>query len=118
MGPRIPLNPPLQGSLSKDQSQLMTMPLQQPQFPMVPPGAMLLPGGTTPVPAPIPMSVGAGQVPPDDAPLSGSAMMVPVSVPLQDEKVSTPWGWKRVLLGEAIVFFSPSGIQLKSKEEI
>ena len=89
-GPRIPLNPPLQGSLSKDQSQLMTMPLQQPQFPMVPPGAMLLPGGTTPVPAPIPMSVGAGPVPPADASLPGSAMMVPVSVPEPDEKVLTP----------------------------
>ena len=45
----------------------------------------------------------------------------PVAAPavvLAPEKVSVPWGWKRVLLGEQVVYFSPSGIQLKTVAEI
>ena len=37
---------------------------------------------------------------------------------VQQEKVTVPWGWKRVLIGENIVYFSPSGIQLKTRQEI
>lgn len=36
----------------------------------------------------------------------------------QMDKVQSPWGWKRVLLGDKIVYFTPSGIQLNSKDEI
>ena len=46
-------------------------------------------------------------------------MIISGSVPsVSQEKVSVPWGWKRVFLGDQIVYFSPSGIQLKSSTEI
>ena len=35
-----------------------------------------------------------------------------------EKKVAVPWGWKRLLLAETVVYFSPSGIQLKSLEEV
>ena len=34
------------------------------------------------------------------------------------DRVSVPWGWKRVFMGDQVVYFSPSGIQLKTLEEI
>jgi len=46
------------------------------------------------------------------------SMMIPPSVPGSQGKVSVPWGWKRLFLSDKIVYFSPSGIQLKSIEEI
>jgi len=46
-------------------------------------------------------------------------MIISGSMPsVSQEKVSVPWGWKRVFLGDQIVYFSPSGIQLKSSTEI
>ena len=37
---------------------------------------------------------------------------------MPDMKVGVPWGWKRLLLADTVVYFSPSGIQLKSIEEV
>ena len=43
--------------------------------------------------------------------------VVPAPVSLE-KKAAVPWGWKRLLLAETVVYFSPSGIQLKSIEEV
>merc|ERR1712013_164638 len=50
---------------------------------------------------------------------SSSANVSPIMIPPGSQgKIPVPWGWKRLLLSDKIVYFSPSGIQLKSPEEI
>eukprot|EP00090_Calanus_glacialis_P002090 TRINITY_DN11563_c0_g1_i1.p1 TRINITY_DN11563_c0_g1~~TRINITY_DN11563_c0_g1_i1.p1 ORF type:complete len:2112 (+),score=439.27 TRINITY_DN11563_c0_g1_i1:899-6337(+) len=68
----------------------------QPGMQMLPPGAMINSSPSTNV----------------------SSMMIPSTMPGPQGKISVPWGWKRLLLTDKIVYFSPSGIQLKSSEEI
>ena len=105
MNPRIPGMVPLRGpaptnfnSLSNDQqSQMMNLqPLRTGQQQEV----QIFPPQMIPVGASMPMVI------------AGSMANV------QQEKVTVPWGWKRVLIGENIVYFSPSGIQLKTGQEI
>ena len=71
-----------------------------------PPAAFLPVRTPSPVPAPPP------QLP---APLP---VLPPAPNPNPVPKVSVPWGWKRVFLADKVVYFSPSGIQLKSADEI
>ena len=105
MNQRIPGMAPLRGpapinfnSLSNDQqSQMMNVqPLRTGQQQEV----QIFPPQMIPVGASMPMVI------------AGSMANV-----MQD-KVTVPWGWKRVLIGENIVYFSPSGIQLKTGQEI
>ena len=58
--------------------------------------------------------------PPQMIPVGASMPMVIAGsmANVMQDKVTVPWGWKRVLIGENIVYFSPSGIQLKTGHEI
>lgn len=53
-----------------------------------------------------------------------TVMIPPNGMPQQMMKpdpgagVSVPWGWKRLVLQDHVVYFSPSGIELKNHEEI
>merc|ERR1719412_254433 len=83
-----------------------------PRFPG-PPMAVQPPQGSVQLPMPMsstgqPVNMGMPQV---------QVAVVPAPVSLE-KKVPVPWGWKRLLLAETVVYFSPSGIQLKSLEEV
>merc|ERR1719266_1508251 len=83
-----------------------------PRFPG-PPMAVQPPQGSVQLPMPMsstgqPVNIAMPQV---------QVAVVPAPVSLE-KKVAVPWGWKRLLLAETVVYFSPSGIQLKSIEEV
>ena len=106
MNQRIPGMIPLRGpapinfnSLSNDQQSQM-MNVHQPFRTGQQQEVQIFPQQMIPVGASMPMVI------------AGSMANV------QQEKVTVPWGWKRVLIGEKIVYFSPSGIQLKTGQEI
>lgn len=97
---------------------------------MVPPGNLLAANQPTflpptqpqPLPPPPPHlnynnSLSKDQICPTPDPRAQLGVSAPAVV-LAPEKVSVPWGWKRVFLGEQVVYFSPSGIQLKTMSEI
>ena len=84
-----------------------------PRFPG-PPMAVQPPQGS--VQLPMPMS-STGQPVNIAMPQQVQVAVVPAPVSLE-KKVAVPWGWKRLLLAETVVYFSPSGIQLKSIEEV
>ena len=65
----------------------------------------------------LPMSMSATGQPVNIAMPQVQLAVVPAPVSLE-KKVAVPWGWKRLLLAETVVYFSPSGIQLKSIEEV
>ena len=83
-----------------------------PRFPG-PPMAVQPPQGSVQ----LPMSMSATGQPVNIAMPQVQVAVVPAPVSL-DKKVAVPWGWKRLLLAETVVYFSPSGIQLKSMEEV
>ena len=47
-----------------------------------------------------------------------SQSSLPSSAPPEVPKISVPWGWMRTMVSENIIYQSPSGIELKSHEEI
>ena len=105
MNPKLSGMVPIRGqvsinfnSLSNDQkSQIMNV---QSSSSMQQQGVQVFPQQMVPVGSSMPMVI-AGSV-----------------TNIQQEKVNVPWGWKRVLIGDNIVYFSPSGIQLKTGQEI
>jgi len=61
---------------------------------------------------------GPQQPPPPGCLAPAVKVGVAASPPVLVSKVMVPWGWKRLLLADAVVYFSPSGIQLKTMEEV
>ena len=126
-GPRM-IGPPQPGMVGPPQA--VSVPGQPPfhgQMQFLPPssGGMLgprFPGPSMAVQPPqgsvqLPMSMSATGQPVNIAMPQVQVAVVPAPVSLE-KKVAVPWGWKRLLLAETVVYFSPSGIQLKSIEEV
>ena len=127
-GPRM-IGPPQPGMVGGT-PQAVPVPGQPPfhgQMQFLPPssGGMLgprFPGPSMAVQPPqgsvqLPMSMSATGQPVNIAMPQVQVAVVPAPVSLE-KKVAVPWGWKRLLLAETVVYFSPSGIQLKSIEEV
>merc|ERR1719225_1186348 len=99
-GPRL-VGPPQPGMVGPPPPGMLG-----PRFPG-PPMAVQPPQGSVQLPMPMsstgqPVNIAMPQV---------QVAVVPAPVSLE-KKVAVPWGWKRLLLAETVVYFSPSGIQL------